>query len=547
MEQHADVLVSQGREALRAGEYAAARNAFEAALEHAENPRVRMELADALWWLGDFRNALANLELAYVAFRRTDSPADAAMAALAIALNQVALVANRPAAKGWCARAAHIIQDYRLEPMQGHLSLIEAMLSDDPVTAETQARNALEHARRFGDPDLELRALSEAGLLVVAQGRVDEGIRLLDEAMAGALGGEGANQLTVVFTSCNMIRSCTNCADFERATEWIRASDRFTERHGCPFLYVGCRVTYGAVLVATGDWSQAEAELKTALEQSRKFAPVHYNSALAKLAELCMFQGRTEEADRWLASVEPDPATAVARARLQLRRGDHDGAAAIAQRWLRDLTGNQFEYAHLREVLGEAELMAGAPETAAEHGDALVAMAEAEGCDVIAAQGHRLQARAGTRPDARHAQFEAAISAFNRLGMPYETNRTRLYLAEALHDMAPSTASLEARAALATFGQLGATGEAAAAAALLRELGDSGTRPGPRDYGTLTRREQQVFALLGEGLTNQRIAERLFLSRRTVEHHVAHILTKLAVNNRAEAAALAARQSTENP
>jgi DNA-binding NarL/FixJ family response regulator len=96
---------------------------------------------------------------------------------------------------------------------------------------------------------------------------------------------------------------------------------------------------------------------------------------------------------------------------------------------------------------------------------------------------------------------------------------------------------------LSVFEDLGAGRDADAAAALLRDLGVKAARTGPKNVGLLTKREQEVLALLGEGLSNPEIAERLFLSRKTVEHHVARILSKLGLRGRAEAAALAARNA----
>lgn len=87
-------------------------------------------------------------------------------------------------------------------------------------------------------------------------------------------------------------------------------------------------------------------------------------------------------------------------------------------------------------------------------------------------------------------------------------------------------------------------GPASEAAGVLRELGAPGC-PAPRTASELTKREQQVLELLGEGLSNPQIAERLVISRRTADHHVRGILRKLDLKDRAEAAAYAARERAD--
>ncbi len=182
--------------------------------------------------------------------------------------------------------------------MRGWLLVIKALDSEDPVAAEGWARQAHEFARASGDLDLELCAASQVGASLIRLGRIAEGVTWLDESMAGSLGGGGASPDTVVWTSCNMIVSCTRSAQFERVVQWLHAADAFTQRYGCPYLYSECRTNYGEVLFATGKWPQAERELQAALELSRDAIPVHHRQALATLAELRVAQGRIEEAER---------------------------------------------------------------------------------------------------------------------------------------------------------------------------------------------------------------------------------------------------------
>jgi DNA-binding NarL/FixJ family response regulator len=106
----------------------------------------------------------------------------------------------------------------------------------------------------------------------------------------------------------------------------------------------------------------------------------------------------------------------------------------------------------------------------------------------------------------------------------------------------PEVAMAEARAALDAFERLRAARQADAAAALLRSLGVRATAGRGRSGDVLTRREAEVLDLVAAGLSNREIGDRLYISTKTAEHHVARVLSKLGVRTRAEAAAYAVRE-----
>lgn len=88
-----------------------------------------------------------------------------------------------------------------------------------------------------------------------------------------------------------------------------------------------------------------------------------------------------------------------------------------------------------------------------------------------------------------------------------------------------------------------ADGEAYVPPALAAELLSEMSAPRPADaFSTLTQREVDVLELLGQGLTNRIIGERLFIAEKTVKHHMTSILTKLQVSSRTEAALIAAQR-----
>jgi DNA-binding CsgD family transcriptional regulator len=536
--------VGTGFQAIAAGDWCGARDAFSAVLEVAELPEAFFGLANALFWLGDLAGTIANCEKAYAAFRRRPDPVFAAGAALSLVGYNKGYLGNTAAARGWLSRAARIIET-EAPGLRGELLGATAYVTDDPVESEALARQAVEIGRANGNSDLELMAMHAVGQALVQQGRTEEGMSLLDEAMAGVISGEGGDPLMVAQLSCMTMVVCGSCFDLERATQWVQSLQSFIEQYGCPFLYAECRTYYGRVLFENGEWAAAEAFLIEAISMSRGVFAAPHAFAAGTLAELRLAQGRVEDAARVLRGVEGREEAAAAVGSLHLAQGEPSVAAAVLRRRLAATNPDRLDVAAVIELLGEAEIALLDSGAAIERGRALVTLGAVNGCDLIVAHGERLlgHALASTDVPAACRHLETALAAFVHAGIPYRAAQTRLLLAQLLRGNDREVAGAEARAALSVFEDLGAGRDADAAAALMRDLGVKAARTGPKNVGRLTKREQEVLALLGEGLSNPEIAERLFLSRKTVEHHVARILSKLGLRGRAEAAALAARSA----
>ncbi len=149
------------------------------------------------------------------------------------------------------------------------------------------------------------------------------------------------------------------------------------------------------------------------------------------------------------------------------------------------------------------------------------------------------------RDERATAHLKQALETLAAQSLPLEAGRARLELARAIGARSPDAAVAEAKLALAAFERLGASRDADAAAAFLRELG-AGGRAWPKGHGKLTKRESEVLPLVAAGLSNADIADRLYISRRTAEHHVSSIISKLGLRSRAEAAAYAVRELPED-
>jgi DNA-binding CsgD family transcriptional regulator len=451
---------------------------------------------------------------------------------------------------GWFARARAILEEAGEDrPEHGWVLIIRSYTEPDAQVRERLLREAMAIGRRFGDPDIEFEALGYLGALFVLTDRVEEGMVLLDEALAAACAGELTDLATVDSMFCGFYWACELVNDVPRADQWMRAAADLMKRRNVAAAF--CRAHYGGILTAAGRWNQAEIELVQAARHFDRGMSARRDGAIIRLGDLRVRQGRLEEAARLLEGLEDHPDSVRALAALHLARGELALARDLLERATR---GPDDEVPTVGESTMAGPLLALLVDVYLEDGSVDDAARVVERLDRLAAaqRGPYLKAAAALakgqvriasgKGDAR-ASLHDALEGFARARLPMELARTRLAMAQALSERSPEVAIAEAKAALEGFERLEAARHADAAAAVLRSLG-APIRTGPKGVGALTKREAEVLELLGAGLSNREIGDRLYITRKTVEHHVGNLLSKLGLRNRAEAAAYATRQKT---
>jgi ATP/maltotriose-dependent transcriptional regulator MalT len=536
--------LATGLRALEEARWDAARQSFGSVLSAGESPEARDGLGLAVWFLGEVADGIAFRERAFDQYVESGRCDEAAR--IGVWVSHQHLIGGRAsAARGWLARAERALEDLADCAGHGWVAVERARHATSVSEQIGHAARAVEIARSRHADDLEVFAVSLLGRAEMAAGRLERGMALLEEAMAAATSGRVRNVHTLAEAYCNLIMACTEAGEWERAAEWCELVDEFSRTHQAAPLFGTCRTVHADVLVATGHWPEAEQALQAALATHARYVPELGAPTVASLAELRVRQGRLAEAERLLAGREEHPSSLRALALLRIAQGRPEAAVALLERGVAATDGDAMRTTRQLAALVDARLACGDLNEARSAAVELGRLASVSGMRLTTAQAELTAAkvaRAGGAVEAAAKPASRALAAFLALAMPLDAGEARLELARALAPRAPDAAADEARTALAVFRELGATRAMDAASALLREL-DAGTGPRRSADGVLTAREREVLGLVARGMSNAQIAATLVISEKTAGHHVSHILTKLGVRNRTEAAAHASRPS----
>ena len=545
-----------GDEALARGAWSDARSAFDAVLATEEIPEALEGLGLAAWWLDLADIVFDARERAYLLYLGRDDRAAAARVAVWLAWDCWAFRGEHAVANGWLQRARRHLEGLPpcaerawLDVREGSLCLLE---EGDPERAHALASDGIRVARDVGNVDLEMLGRAVQGLALVVSGAVAEGMRLLDEVNAAVVAGELTDLVAIGLSCCYLIAACERVRDYDRAVQWCTRLKAFCAKWGLRPLFAVCRTQYASICLWRGTWLEAEEELRAASEELAASRPAMTGDALVRLAELRRRQGRLVDANALFEQAGTHGLALLGRAELAFDRGDCRAAAEQAARYLRHVrTQNRTDRAAGLDLLVRATTGVGDRDGAATALAELSSIATLVATPTLRASASFAAgyvALSDGKADAARQHLEDAVDFYRQSGAPFELARARVELARALAALGRSDeAAEEARRAMDLFSELKAEHEMARTRTVIAAIAAPPSSASTRAnsglaQGGLTKREIEVLRLVAEGLSNQTIAERLFVSDHTVHRHLANILGKLSVSTRAAAVAQAARR-----
>lgn len=530
--------IDRARAAAEEGSWVDAYETYSAIDPERLRPDDWEHLADAAWWNGRIDESLAARQKAYTGYADTGNERAAGWMAGLLCIEHFGR-GEQAIGAGWLARAQRHAARFADAVETGFIALLEATVlrfSGDLRSALPLAERASEIGHRFADRNLVGMAIHAQGLILIAEGRVDEGIALLDEAMTSVVAGELSDFYTGVIY-CDVLEACLEIGDVRRAGEWSEAARAWCESIPATSPFPGvCRVHRVRIADLRGEWSQAEAEAIRAAEDLESHDPPLAAEALYEIAELRRRRGDQAGAEEAFEhahrlGLEPQPGLAL----LRLAQGKVESALATLRVAVTDASGGRLRRARLQWALADTALAAGDLGAARAAADGLDAIAREADAAVLLASA--LTVRGAVQlalgdVAAALASLRQACAEWQDLRLPYETARARLEYGLALRAAGDEDdATLELRAALGSFERLGAVGDATKASDLL-------TAPTALPSG-LTPREVEVLRLVAAGKTNRDIAVELVISEHTVARHLQNMFAKLDVSSRSAATAFA--------
>ena len=426
---------------------------------------------EAAWWSGKIDEAIRHREKSFAAYTSAGDDRGAARIALTLAWDYEGK-GSFAVSNGWFANAERLLADLDEGPEHARLLLTKglgAMIQGEFDFAIATFEDVHTLAKRIGDRDGQMLALSGKGRTLISSGQIDQGLALLDEASASALCGDiSAHSAGLVY--CITISACQDVGDYRRAAEWTEAANRWCDTLDVTGFPGACRVHRAEAMRLRGDWSAAEAQALAACEELKDFDQMIPAAGWYEIAEIRRRRGDlagAEEAYRISSELgrEPQPGISL----MRLAEGKIDVALAGIRRSLEE---TERPLVRLRRLPAQVEIAIAAGDLRT----ARAAVAEMEQTiDAYKIGDRRAAAFDATLHFARgqillaDKDWEGAVAALKHardewhgIGAPYETARARAALGAAYRRSGDEHAStVELETALATFERLGAQPEAA--------------------------------------------------------------------------------------